>query len=442
MKLQYQLNAAFTTLLVVIMSVTAYTIYSLLLNLLIQDEQRQLQAKGELLVSILNDEYNSVNVQRFLNEQDLQLFIYDNNSDQILLSTLPSDVTEYWVKHYDLSSDEQPLWRAGDERYVVSKIAFYTELPDAELVLVTPLDDLQAVQHTFVSRLLIVFFIGVTAAIALSYLLTRRLVTPLTRLKHQIKKIQNRQFDELRKIDASGEIKEVEQSVIEMARELERYITSQKQFFQNASHELKTPLMTIQGYAEGIRDGIFTDADAERGLDVVVQEISRLKKIINEMILLAKLDSDENIYEKELIKVEELITLIAERALPLANERSISLRYDTDVLSSFEADKEKLLQATMNIVSNAVRHAESTVEVSSYEKDGYVHLRISDDGPGITEDLIPHLFHRFVKGKGGETGLGLAIARAIVERSGGSISVETSHLGGAMFTITFPKMTS
>ncbi|UFT99782.1 HAMP domain-containing histidine kinase [Radiobacillus kanasensis] len=439
MKLQYQLNAAFTTLLIVIMSVTAYTIYSLLLNLLIQDEQRQLRAKGELLVSILNDEYNSVNVQRFLNEQDLQLFIYDSNSDQILLSTLPSNVTKHWVENYDLSSDEQPLWRAGDERYVVSKIAFYTEIPGAELVLVTPLDDLQAVQHTFIFRLLVVFLIGVSAAIALSYLLTRRLVTPLTRLKHQIKKIQNRQFDDLKEIDASGEIKEVEQSVMEMARELERYISSQKQFFQNASHELKTPLMTIQGYAEGIRDGVFTESDAERGLDVVVQEISRLKKIINEMILLAKLDSEENIYEKELIKVEELITLIVERALPLANERSISLDYDTKLDTLLEADKEKLLQASMNIVSNAVRHAESKVEVRSYEKNERVYLTVADDGPGVNEDLIPHLFHRFVKGKGGETGLGLAIARAIIERSGGAIAVETSHLGGALFIVSFPK---
>ncbi|WP_138418959.1 sensor histidine kinase [Aquibacillus sediminis] len=435
MKLQYQLTAAFTTLIVVVMTFAGITIYSLILNLLIQDEQRQLEDNGDLLVHLLND-YNFENMQRLsqlLGDYDFQVFAYDRSDNRLLFTTVPVSVVNYWAETYDLNSDKDRLWKAGDESYVVSK----KQQANIELVLVTPLDDLQAVQQTFFIRLSLVLLIGLAVAIILSHYLTKRLVTPLTRLKYQLKKIEKRQFDEVEEIKATGEIKEVENSVLDMAKELQRYIQSQRHFFQNASHELKTPLMTIQGYAEGIRDGIFVKEDSDRGLSVMVEEINRLKKIINEMILLAKLDSEENIYQQELIKVEELIKLTIERALPLANEKKISI---TDYVSpdmTLYGDKEKLLRAMMNIVLNGIRHAESQVVIKAYHSRGAVTITVEDDGEGIDEDIMPQLFHRFVKGEGGETGLGLAISRAIVERSEGSISVANSEIGGAQFTIVF-----
>ncbi|MDC3417054.1 sensor histidine kinase [Aquibacillus salsiterrae] len=443
MKLQYQLTAAFTSLLVIIMSLAGITIYSLILNLLIQDEQRQLQDNGELLVNILRQDYNVANIQRLsqlLEEQDMQMFAYDQFTNQLLLTTLPISTVQEWVETYDLNSDKQPLWKAGNEQYVVSRIALYPDSPGTQLVFATPLDDLQAVQKTFIVRLLLVLVIGMIVAILLSHFLTKRLVTPLTRLRHQLKKIEKRQFDDLNEIEASGEIKEVEHSVLEMAQELERYIQTQRHFFQNASHELKTPLMTIQGYAEGIRDGIFVEEESDRGLDVIVEEIKRLKKIINEMILLAKLDSEEDIYEEELIKIDNLLKLTVERALPLANEKDKSIHVKNLAPTSLTvyADKGKLLQAMMNVVTNAVRHAFSTVVISAVQGEGaQVTITVEDDGEGIAEDIIPHLFQRFVKGEGGETGLGLAISRAIIDRSGGEISVGKSTLGGAKFTIIF-----
>lgn len=439
MKLQYQLTIAFTTLLVIIMSVAAITIYSLILNLLIHDEQIELEAKGNLLVNLVID-YNYESIQRLsqlIQDQQIQLFLYDRSNDHVQFTNLPLPIVEHWTDTYDVTNDKQQIWKAGDESFVVSRVDSYSQLSGMDLVLVTPLEDLQAVQQTFFKRLLLVFLIGIGIIVVLSHFLTKRLVTPLTKLKHQLKRIQKRQFEDVEEVRATGEIKEVEQSVSEMAKELQRYIQSQRHFFQNASHELKTPLMTIQGYAEGIRDGIFIDADSDRGLDVMVEEIARLKKIINEMILLAKLDSEENIYQEELIKIEELITLTVDRALPLANEKEVTLHHHELGDMHVFADKGKLLQAMMNIVTNGIRHAESQVVITAKKQEGTVSILIEDDGKGISKDLMPQLFHRFVKGEGGETGLGLAISRAIIERSDGTISVSDSKLGGALFTIKF-----
>jgi len=440
MKLQFQLNAAFTALLIVIMTVTGFVIYSLILELLIQDEHRQLEQKGELLVNILNKEYRSdpsiQEISAFLREQDLQMFMYDHHNQHVLFSTMPSEVIQGFLSNNHIENSDE-LWEYGKNKYVSSKILFYPPNSGLELILLTPLKDLQAVQQNFFVRLLIVFLIGAMAAVILSYFLTNKLVTPLTRLKRQLKKIEKRQFDDIERIKASGEIKEVEQSVFEMASELQRYMRSQQTFFQNASHELKTPLMTIQGYAEGIRDGIFDKEDRERGLEIMVSEVNRLKKIINEMILLAKLDSEQTIYQKNEISAKNLINQVMDRTLPLVNEREITLHHDVDDTITFVGDEEKLLRALLNLTINGIRHANTQVYITVKTENKRKVIMIEDDGKGISEDVLPHLFHRFVKGKGGETGLGLAIARAIVEQSGGSITVGDSSLGGAKFIVTF-----
>ncbi|MDY0410427.1 sensor histidine kinase [Paracerasibacillus soli] len=285
-------------------------------------------------------------------------------------------------------------------------------------------------------RLLLVFFIGIVITVLLSYFLTNKLVTPLTRLKHQLKNIEQRKFKDIQPIQATGEIKEVAQSVYDMANELQRYINSQQTFFQNASHELKTPLMTIQGYAEGIKEHVFDEAEEEKGLEVMVHEVNRLKKIINEMILLAKLESEKQIYRKSNVDITYLLQQIKERVLPIVTEKQIAFHYESEPLM-LVVDEEKLLRALLNLTFNAIRHANTTVVLKAWKHNSELYLTVEDDGEGIEDELMPHIFHRFVKGKNGETGLGLAIARAIVEQSNGKITVGRSPLGGAMFTIVF-----
>jgi signal transduction histidine kinase len=438
MKLQDQLNVAFTMVLLVTLTVTGFVVYSLILDLLIQDEQRQLAQKGELLVSVLNEEYQTVSeFSEFLQEQDLQLFVYDRRQDQILFSTMSNQEAQGFHLNNDFSDHQKELWEYRNDKYVISKILIYPQSSGLELILLTPLNDLQAVQQSFIRSLLIVFIIGAIATVIISSFLTNRLVTPLTRLKWQLKKIEKRQFDDIERIKATGEIKEVEQSVYDMANELQRYMKSQQTFFQNASHELKTPLMTIQGYAEGIRDHVFDAEESERGLEIMVTEVKRLKAIINEMILLAKLDSEQDVYQLEKVKVSDLIDQVIVRTLPLVNEKDIHLVHHTDDQAMILVDGEKLLRALLNMTINGIRYAKSTVRITAIKEKQKVSIMVEDDGDGISQDVLPHIFHRFVKGKDGETGLGLAISHAIVEQNGGKITVERSELGGARFVLTF-----
>ncbi len=443
MRLQTQLNLAFTTLVLIVLAVGSFVIYSLILDLLVKNEESQLEQKGELLVQFLEENAyynNSVEeLEKFLNEQNLQFIVYDQTSDQVIMSTLNLNIVEGFYKEKYFTDKESDLWEFGESQFVVSKKSIDPNQTGLELVLLTPLTDLQEVQQSFISRIALVFIIGSLVAILLSYFVTRRLVTPLERLKEEVKKIERREFGDLKEIKSSGEIKDVALSVNEMGLELQRYIDSQQTFFQNASHELKTPLMTIQGYAEGIRDGIFTGEDMEKGLNVVTSEANRLKTLINEMTLLAKLDSEKSMVEQDQINLDELIKKVLDRIYPYAIEQDVTVEYLEHDSVIILGDEDKLLRAFLNIITNGIRYAKSHIGITVEEMKDKIIIRIVDDGAGIDEHIRPYLFHRFVKGKAGDTGLGLAISRAIIEQSNGTISVNNKPESGAEFILEFKK---
>ena len=443
MRLQTQLNVAFTTLVLIVLAVGSFIIYSLILDLLVKNEESQLEQKGELLVQFLEENAyynNSVEeLEKFLNEQNLQFIVYDQISDQVIMSTLNLNIVEGFYKEEYFTDKESDLWEFGESQFVVSKKSINPNQTGLELVLLTPLTDLQEVQQSFISRIALVFIIGSLVAILLSYFVTRRLVTPLERLKEEVKKIERREFSDLKEIKSSGEIKDVALSVNEMGLELQRYIDSQQTFFQNASHELKTPLMTIQGYAEGIRDGIFTGQDMEKGLNVVTSEVNRLKTLINEMTLLAKLDSEKSMIEQDQINLDELIKKVLARIYPYAIEQDVTVEYLEHDSVIILGDEDKLLRAFLNIITNGIRYAKSHIGITVEEMKDKISIKIVDDGSGIDEEIRPYLFHRFVKGKAGDTGLGLAISRAIIEQSNGTISVNNKPGAGAEFILEFKK---
>jgi len=289
--------------------------------------------------------------------------------------------------------------------------------------------------------MMIILSIGVILAFLLSIFITRRLVKPLGDLRKELHKVELRRFSEVQLVETKGEIGVVAKAVYNLAGELDNYQHTQKQFFQNASHELKTPLMSIQGYAEGIKDGIFTGEQANKGLHVIVNECERLKKIVTEMILLAKLESEEGIFHMDRVSVPELIKETLERINPLFIKNGLQIEIsglENDEELLIYADREKLLQALINILGNAARYAKETIRIQATADAEGIDIGISDDGEGIPETLLSQLFERFTKGINGETGLGLAISRAIVERCRGRISAHNEPDGGAAFVLRFP----
>ncbi|WP_219835756.1 cell wall metabolism sensor histidine kinase WalK [Paenibacillus sp. R14(2021)] len=456
MKMMHQLNLAFGVLIVLVITVTAVMNHYVLMEHFIGTQKDGMQSLG----ASLSDKLQVVPgagigfgpspeaVPLTITESVLPNVeaVITNTEGKVVSSLVPSLTTAgsaFFTQPAAPASVSQlttmqAIADGKDSRFVVSAMA----IPQGTLTLYTPLSKIKAVEQALLGRLLLVLCVSGAVVYLLSLLLTRRLIHPLAKLRAELKKVESRRFSEVRLVQAGGEIGAVAQTVYELAGELERYNQAQKQFFQNASHELKTPLMSISGYAEGIRDGVFEGESASKGLAIIMSESARLTNIVTEMTLLAKLDSEEDVFRMKEVDVRELLTETKERLNPQLARSGVSLEIDFGAgipeRLIIRADRDKLAQALLNVASNAIRYARKQIVITVQVRRERLSIAVQDDGAGFPQELLPHLFHRFVKGKDGETGLGLAISRAIVERCKGEIGAGNRQGGGAVISIGFP----
>ncbi|MFF2912816.1 sensor histidine kinase [Paenibacillus sp. NPDC057934] len=453
MRMIYRLHLSFAFLLLCILAITAVLIHPLLLDTLVDSQRKELRDQASWLMN-LSPVMPLTSVQQTDALKNSNTTTWPGNTSAILIapgekvvySTLTGEATTELMelsKQSPTGSGE--IWQRTNDQYIVETL---TSDQDSDLhwqgvtaVMAAPLSKIKAMQLALFERLMIILSVGGVVSFLLSMLITRRLVKPLEELRKELHKVKKRRFSEVRLIETGGEIGEVAKAVYDLASELEKYQRTQKQFFQNTSHELKTPLMSIQGYAEGIKDGIFTGDHANKGLDVIVKESERLKKIVTELILLGKLESEAGIFHLDHVPVRELIAETLERINPLLVKNRLRVEFNglgSEQEHSIYVDREKVLQALINIMGNAARYAKETIRIQTSANAEGIAIRITDDGEGIPEPLLSQLFERFAKGKNGETGLGLAISRAIVERCRGRISAHNEPDSGAAFVLHFP----
>jgi two-component system sensor histidine kinase CssS len=285
------------------------------------------------------------------------------------------------------------------------------------------------------------FSIGIAliVAIFLSIYLSRNISKPIKKLRDHAEKIASRDFKSRVDIKTGDEIESLAQAMNKIANDLNDYDLSQKRFLQNVSHEFKTPLMSIMGYAEGIRDGVIEDK--EKAFNVMIGECERLQRLVNEVLFLSKLETIEDFYCFKAGKINNVIEEATDRIQNIINMAGITLQLRLDRDCMVYMDRHKILQAILNLLSNAVRYAKSYIVIETILAGKRVYIKVSDDGTGINEAEKEKIFERFYKGKKGNTGLGMTITKAIIDKHKGSISADNNSYGGAVFIITLPVIT-
>lgn len=205
----------------------------------------------------------------------------------------------------------------------------------------------------------------------------------------------------------------------------------QKEFFENASHELKTPLMSIQGYAEGIETGVVNDVP--KAAAVIINESTKMAALVDEILSLSRLESGALHIKIQELSLREVIydclyALEAEFA-----KKGIALEEDIkDVF--INADLKQFETVVVNILSNTLRHADKSVKITADEE----RLVIYNDGESISDEDIKHVFERFYAGKKGSTGIGMALTKEIIKKHGWHITVK-GIADGTQFIIYFNK---
>ena len=218
-------------------------------------------------------------------------------------------------------------------------------------------------------------------------------------------------------------------------RNIEKEAERQQTFFQNASHELKTPLMAIQGYAEGIQAGVM---DAASAAEVILAESDRMTELVDELLDISKIDMGRQRLTLSEMDIRELLYDSIRAVEPTAAAGGITITPDfpeTPIMVS--CDDTRLRRAVTNILSNGVRYARSELCLTCRTEKRHATIRIQDNGDGIAEADLPHIFDRFYMGKSGKSGIGLALTKEIAHLHKGTIRAYNGD-GGAVFEITIP----
>ena len=218
-------------------------------------------------------------------------------------------------------------------------------------------------------------------------------------------------------------------------RDIEKEAERQQTFFQNASHELKTPLMAIQGYAEGIQAGVM---DAGGAAEVILEESDRMTELVEELLDISKIDMGRQQLALSETDIRELLYDSIRAVEPAAAASGITIAPDfPEEPVMVKCDDTQMRRAVTNILSNGVRYAHSQLRLTCRADKRHVTIRIQDDGDGIAEGDLPHIFDRFYMGKSGKSGIGLALTREIIHLHKGTIRAYNGDTG-AVFEISFP----
>jgi len=208
-----------------------------------------------------------------------------------------------------------------------------------------------------------------------------------------------------------------------------------KSFFANASHELKTPLMAIQGNAEGLAEGIIQVDEAAK---VISSQSERMSKLVESILSLSKLDS--NLLGVNLVKsdLRETLYEVFDSNVAFIESKGLELRFNLEQPIIFKYDEFLMYSAINNLISNAIRYATHYIEVR-VEVSDTINITVSNDGPKIEPKDYEKIFERFYKGDDGQTGIGLSLVKAYIELQQGEVLVSSDQ--ETIFEIILPKRT-
>ncbi|MEM9159791.1 MAG: HAMP domain-containing sensor histidine kinase [Verrucomicrobiota bacterium] len=226
---------------------------------------------------------------------------------------------------------------------------------------------------------------------------------------------------------------------------LQAMVESQRRFTADASHELRTPLSVILSESHRMKKGERTEEERQESLDLTLLAGGRMKKLVEDLLLLARQDSTELHLELEELQVHELVGEIVASHQSLAEQKEIKLISDLQPVR-ISSDAMKLTIALSNLIGNAVSHhvGKGSVWISLIREGANAVISIKDDGPGISEQDLPHIFDRFYRVEkarsavGGHSGLGLALVESVVRQLGGTIDVVSESGKGSTFSIRIP----
>ncbi|MBK6645788.1 MAG: HAMP domain-containing protein [Anaerolineales bacterium] len=300
-------------------------------------------------------------------------------------------------------------------------------------------------QASFNEALLMAVLSATVIAVLVSWLLSRSIVSPVQAIMSASQRIAAGHYDERVNAQGADEIAQLAARFNQMASHLEQVETMRRQLIGDVTHELRTPLTSIKGYMEGLVDGVLP-ANAET-FNQIHHEADRLSRLVDDLQELSRVESKAYSLDVRSVSVSSLVQTTLKRLSPQATAKRITLHSNLPAdLSLIHADEDRITQVLVNLTANAIQYTpeDGEVTLSAARHGDEIHISVKDTGIGIPQEHLANIFTRFYRvdksrsrNAGGGSGIGLTIARHIVEAHGGKIWVQSGGEGkGSTFSFS------
>lgn len=305
--------------------------------------------------------------------------------------------------------------------------------------------------------------LSLVLSLLLALIVSAAIARPLRRITQAAEAVASGNYDQELHIFAPDEVHRLAESFNTMTRQVKASQQTQRDFVANVSHELKTPLTSIQGFSQALLEGATQDEESRRRAAAIIHdEAGRMSRLVSELLELARLDAGQVVMARQPLDLAEVLRGCLEVLNLRAGENGVIWEMDLADLPPVTGDCDRLAQVFTNLLDNALAHtpAGGKVQITARavvgsgptrrwpdfgaKSPGWVEVGVADNGPGIPPEDLPRVFERFYQvdksraRKKGGTGLGLAIVKEIVEAHGGAVKVESVLGLGSRFTVTLP----
>ena len=286
---------------------------------------------------------------------------------------------------------------------------------------------------------------SVLAALLVSFFLSRRIVAPIRTLTDASQHIAEGQYAERVEVNGSDEIAQLAVRFNQMATQLEQVESMRRQLIGDVTHELRTPLTSIKGYMEGLVDGVLPSTPET--FDQIHREADRLSRLVDDLQELSRVEAKAYSLDIHPMTVSNLVQTTVKRLAPQARDKHIILHPNLPAdLPPLQADEDRITQVLVNLVANAIQYTPvgGNVSITAARQADEIQISVKDTGVGIPPEHLANLFTRFYRvdksrsrNAGGGSGIGLTIAKHLVEAHGGRIWAESKGEGqGSTFTFS------
>lgn len=326
---------------------------------------------------------------------------------------------------------------------VITIIGYYILIDDQIINKLIQLHDSEELSQTIRRNVILMILNTIVISVILIQLISRRMIKPIKQITEATKKVAAGDFSVKLETNRKDEIQDLVDNFNQMVNDLGSIECLQKEFIDNVSHEIKTPISSIQGFAELLKDESLTKEEREEYASIIMEESNRLLNLSTNMLKLSKLQNQNKIAKKEQIDIAEQIRKAISLLEPRWSKKEITFNVSLEE-KYFLGDEELIFQVWVNLIENAIKYSgqNSKIDITLKQEDNFIVVRIKDYGKGMKEEELNKIFSRFYqidKSHSSEgSGLGLAIVKRIVELSEGTIEVASQENEGTTMEVRLP----